>query len=46
MSRDEAEIVTEWEESVLNRVDELLVIAAREIGPPDGATKEHIADLG
>ena len=45
MPRDEADIVAEREEFLSNRIDELLVISAWEVGPSDGAPKEYVADL-
>ena len=45
MPRDEAEIVAQREELLLNRIEELAVIAARKVGAADGSPKEHVADL-
>ena len=46
MSRHEAHAVAEGPEIVDDRVDQLLMIALRKIGPPDRAAEQDIADKG
>lgn len=46
MSGDEAHIVAQREECLLDRVDQVPMIAARKIGATDGALKEYVAHLG
>ncbi len=46
MSGDETHIVTQREEFLLDRVDQVPMIAARKVGATDGALKEYVAHLG
>ena len=46
MTGDETHGVAEWKEPVTDRVEKLAMVAARKVGAPDRAAKEHVADLG
>src|SRR5690606_3146783 len=46
VSRNESHLVAEWPELAGDRLDQVLVIAHREVGPSDRAGEEDVADEG
>ena len=46
MTRDEGHVVTEGPQAFTDGANESVVIAAREVGPSDGATEKDVSDEG
>lgn len=46
VAANEADVVTEWKDLVADGIEELLMIAARQVGAADRAVEQHVADMG